>query len=561
MRHSGGSLCYGMALLMTALGLAWPAEAQRAANSSLLVNVTRPRTGGSSQQIALKISIRNMSWTDVKVDLAAIFVGDLIYRNGQETIFCERKTSAQLRGGETRDFETQSDTTYTMQAGFSYLSRSQYVKPKGYIVRVAANGQLVHVEATTPSLQKTGWDNAALDKLRLLEPPPPRVAGDLKADPPPPAQPARPETGVRPPPPVEPAGPQGDAARAATAGLAAYFRLDEPSGATTAADATGGGHDAYFIGGATAGVGGRTLQGVDLDRTSRGYLRVDMPLHLNANTVTMTVWVKRRGDQTDFSGIVFSRNANTVAGLHIGKQNGLRYTWNDSVGAYNWSSGLVLPDGKWAFAALVVEPERATIYLGTPGEELKSAVRSAYHELEEFDGTLCIGRDPNQQARFFDGQIDEIGIWRRALNRAELAALYEQGLAGTRLEISAGQPVPNESPAKTASPPLPAPPVAPVPAAPVPPPGAAPTLQTPGAPVGYQQTAMMYNKTIAAYQEYLRTRRTPANLKVIEDTLRLCADGFAACRNDAPADANIDSLIEQCNKAIFAVHATRLAPD
>lgn len=545
--------------------------AQRAATSPLLVNVTRQKSVGASQQLSLKITVRNMSKNDVQVGIEALFVGELVFRGNQETIYCERKTSAELKAGESRDFVTESDTTYTQPLGPGVISRSNYVKPKGYITRVLAGGQLVNVDATVPSLQKMAWDERTLDKLRQL----PGVGSVAEV------------ADVRPRPAVShddittaastrmaPASGRHatgtsetrieSVVSAAMNGLVAYYRLDETSGATTAADATGGGHDGYFIGGATPGVKGQLLQSVDLDRTARSHVRIDMPLNLNANTVTLSAWVRRRGDQADFAAIVFSRNVSTVAGLHLGKQNGLRYTWNGTADTYNWSSRLDLPDGVWAFTALVIEPEQATVYLGVPGGEMKTAVHHAHHDVEEFDGVTAIGRDPNQPTRFFDGQVDEVGIWKRSLARDEIDALFEQGMNGGRMQVPAGQlasteparviqrPGPAEAPRSPAG----------IAAATVQPSALpASTMQKPASLASYQEVASLYNKTIATYQDYLQTRKNPASLRIIEDTLRVCAEGFDDFRKDAPADANIDSLIEQCNRAIFAVHATRLAPE
>lgn len=554
-----------------------PATAQRAATSPLLVNATRLKSAGAAQQITLKISVRNMSRNDLTIDLEALFVGELVYRGGLDTIYSERKTSAQLKAGESRDFVTESDTARTLEAGFTFASRSTFVKPKGYIARVLADGQLVHVEATAPSLQKAGWDDRALDKLRVLDdtagaPP----DGNLRPQPAAPREdftstaPARLASVARPSPRAPAETRVNGAVRAAMEGLAAYYRLDETANATTASDATGGGHDGYFIGGATAGVKGQCLQGVDLDRTGRSFVRVDMPLRLNADSVTLAAWVRRRGEQTDFAGIVFCRGVNTTAGLHFGKQNGLRYTWNGTASTYGWSSGLVVPEGVWTFTALVVEPEQATLYLGVRGEELKSAVHRDHHDVEEFDSMLMIGRDPNQQVRCFDGQIDEVGIWKRALACEDLAALFDQGLSGSRLDIPAGLLADGEPGPDTprAAPMAPEPPRATVvasaalPAA-TPPPraAAAAAMQPPAVPASYQQVAGLYNKTISAYQDYLRDRKHPENLRIIEDNLRICAEGFDDFRKDAPSEANPDSLIEQCNRAIFAVHATRLAPE
>lgn len=143
------------------------------------------------------------------------------------------------------------------------------------------------------------------------------------------------------------------------------------------------------------------------------------PLNLQSNTVTITGWLKRSGNAPTFSGIVFSRAGNTVAGLHFGNSNELRYTWNDT--AWNWNSGLVPPDNQWTFVALVVEPTKATIYMNA-GSGLVSATNVMNHAPEEFDGTLCLGQDA-LGSRFFNGTLDEVTIFNRALSPTEIAAL------------------------------------------------------------------------------------------------------------------------------------------
>lgn len=132
----------------------------------------------------------------------------------------------------------------------------------------------------------------------------------------------------------------------------------------------------------------------------------------------------------------------------------------------------------------------------------------------------------------------------------------------TRAAAASPAPAEPQRPAASRTPPPARTALAPTPApAPAAAPSATPSLRMPAYPGSYQQTASQYNQAIAAYQEFLQTRRNPANLKILEDTLRNCAEGFDDFRRDAPGGVNVDTLIEQCNKAIFAVHATRLAPD
>ena len=149
--------------------------------------------------------------------------------------------------------------------------------------------------------------------------------------------------------------------------------------------------------------------------------RVEIPtLNLLTDTLTITAWIRRDGAQSAFDGLVFSRGGNTTAGLNLGNANELRYHWNN--GQWDWDSGLIVPDDTWVFVALVVEPQRATIYLGNTAT-LQNAIHVANHGIEEFDGLLQIGRDPTG-GRQFKGWIDDVRLYKSALSSTDIAGLH-----------------------------------------------------------------------------------------------------------------------------------------
>lgn len=201
--------------------------------------------------------------------------------------------------------------------------------------------------------------------------------------------------------------------------LAAHWPLDEGTG-TFVGDAGRGGHDGATNGATwTGGVHGGALS---FDGVDDG---VSLPaLALHSNQVTITARVLRRGSQDSFAGLVFTRDGSSVAGLHFGTGPGLRYTWNGDPATFNWVSGLQVPDNRWTFVALVVEPERATIW--TRDATLLSATNAVPHAPEEFDGVLWLGQDP-VGGRHFDGRLDDVRVYPYVLSAAEIAVLAEQG--------------------------------------------------------------------------------------------------------------------------------------
>lgn len=167
--------------LVSASLVAVPARAQRAVQSPLVVNVSRDKTdsgrnteydtGYSSSRtynrsVALKIAARNMTTNAVDVKIQALFVAEAMSSGSADGIYCKRETSAALGPREAKDFTTESEplgsSVYKSYYGYNSKTGSKF---KGYIVRVFANDQLVEVNGSTPSLQKTGWDEKAIRKM------------------------------------------------------------------------------------------------------------------------------------------------------------------------------------------------------------------------------------------------------------------------------------------------------------------------------------------------------------------------------------------------------------
>lgn len=146
---------------------------------------------------------------------------------------------------------------------------------------------------------------------------------------------------------------------------------------------------------------------------------VEIPaLSLNTDVMTICAWLKPDPRVNQVSGLVFCRAGNTIAGMNL-NGDGLRYHWNDMNAAYDWDSGLQVPtDGAWVFAALTVQPDKGVLYCYRDGE-LKSSENRIVHQIEEFDGLLCLGRD-SCETRYYKGMIDEVRIFDFALSASQI---------------------------------------------------------------------------------------------------------------------------------------------
>lgn len=138
------------------------------------------------------------------------------------------------------------------------------------------------------------------------------------------------------------------------------------------------------------------------------------PLLKTSVETTIMAWIKRKGQQSAYSGLVMSRGSGTVAGLSIEADNTLRYHWN---GDAWWLKGtLVVPDNEWTHVALVITPDSSFMYV--------NGKRDAFaftHPLQTFESETMIGQDPFG-GRFFNGAIDEVRIYDRAMPIEEIRA-------------------------------------------------------------------------------------------------------------------------------------------
>jgi len=148
-------------------------------------------------------------------------------------------------------------------------------------------------------------------------------------------------------------------------------------------------------------------------------------LNLNTNTATIGMWIYPEGIQPSAVGLYVNRNAGTVAGLGYYGNDRLGYKWNnDGSDTWGFNSGLLIPTEVWSYVAVAIEPTQAVLYLyNTNG--LQTATNIVTHANMTWDGSAAnirIGSD-NSTATVFNGKIDEVVVFNRALAAAEIMQL------------------------------------------------------------------------------------------------------------------------------------------
>jgi hypothetical protein len=176
-------------------------------------------------------------------------------------------------------------------------------------------------------------------------------------------------------------------------------------------------------------------------------------LNLNMNTVTISGWIKPSTlPESVFGGIVVCDAGTTHAGLTMDLHGtGVGYVWNNDPNTYNWSpssdSGLpLLAASDWSYVALVVQPDKAALYLCASNNPANFSGVTNFppggHAIQAFDGATLIGSDAGSVARSFAGAIDEVAIFNRALGEGELHSQYASAVGGLGPHVFSGTSAP-----------------------------------------------------------------------------------------------------------------------
>jgi hypothetical protein len=204
--------------------------------------------------------------------------------------------------------------------------------------------------------------------------------------------------------------------------LVGYWKLDESADAT-AADASGRNHN----GSVTGDAAWRPDQGV-----RNGAVELDgmddcieiQDLSFTTNNATFTAWIKGQ-KAADWGGILFSRGWQPC-GIHFGDNNTLHYTWNNNnPNTWSWNGGPVIPEGQWAFVAIVIQSDKTIAYVYDQDNGLKSAENPIPNIPQQVDN-LKIGWDPEQEIRRFKGLVDDVRVYNYALSQDQIKTLTQK---------------------------------------------------------------------------------------------------------------------------------------
>ncbi len=243
-------------------------------------------------------------------------------------------------------------------------------------------------------------------------------------------------------------------------GLVSYWPLDDGTG-VTAVDTFGIESDdgslrngPTWLGAADAAVGTSALRfnGIDQDVL----ISDSFDLDITTNAVTLAAWVNLDTLPSDlgesFGGIYDSAIDSYVMYLDRGNQE-LRFKVTDDDGTAE-RPGVpqsLLDTGSWHHVMGVYDGSEGAAKIYFDGERLDIHLNAGLVDSVRTGQLAGIGANPttdpgNPSQYFFPGAIDDVGVWNRALGKAEANYLYN---AGNGIAVGAANPdiafVPDET--------------------------------------------------------------------------------------------------------------------
>ncbi|MCP4543443.1 MAG: DUF11 domain-containing protein [Chloroflexi bacterium] len=230
------------------------------------------------------------------------------------------------------------------------------------------------------------------------------------------------------------------------AGPVLSLPLDEDAGAAQFEDDSGFGHHATCITCPTAGVNGRYGQAVQFDGVDDYILMPDLPGH-DELSVEMWVNVTALPLTGTIASLIHHDGWNSAGQIHMHLQTGgrLQFTVHsndpgDYVSTAAFGTDIALD--QWVHLAYVYDVGNKTFALYINGQlDMQGPYTTAY------PGMLGPGRIgswnplpdlPGWHERWFNGKMDEVVIYNRALSNLEVANLYQNSLDDPQLVASQG---------------------------------------------------------------------------------------------------------------------------
>jgi hypothetical protein len=213
----------------------------------------------------------------------------------------------------------------------------------------------------------------------------------------------------------------GTAHAALTDNLVSYWKFDEASGNAT--DSSGGGKTLTNVNTA-AYTTAKINNGADLERNTSQHFSTSNSGAYDVTAGTINLWIRLESSTGSGVFTIFSTSqGGGLGGLEFRVDDNDRLDVYFGEGAAIETNGVTtLSTGTWYMVTLTWTTSGRNLYVNAVNDATDDTDRT----MEAGTATAYIGRR-HGTAENFDGVIDEMGFWSRALSGAEITQLYNAG--------------------------------------------------------------------------------------------------------------------------------------
>ena len=209
---------------------------------------------------------------------------------------------------------------------------------------------------------------------------------------------------------------------ALTDNLVSYWKLDESSG--NASDSVGS-NTATNNGTATY-TAAKINNGIDVNGSSQYFSFATCP-QTGSGSFSIAAWVN--GDTISSNHCIAGfGTGNTLQGVTFDIRGSKLYA--DFYASTSVTATTTLSTATWYFVVVTYDGTNLRLYLNTTLDGTSGSVTASI-----VDGDGAIGRAFWAAGNYFDGRIDEVGMWSRVITGAEMTTLYNGG-AGRQYPFS-----------------------------------------------------------------------------------------------------------------------------
>ncbi len=233
-----------------------------------------------------------------------------------------------------------------------------------------------------------------------------------------------------------------------TNGLAAYWKMDEsandtcPKASYDLCDSVSK-NDAYIGAGTISVTAGKLGNGRDFDGTAGWASAYDNPFYDFTDTEDLTIsgWFNRDTFTTDDTIIANRAQSSATVGLIAyidDADDKLYFKVSDGTDEYRLVSTSTFTSTGWNHFVAVWDEDSAAnskIYINGVNDNATATGTIASVNALSTASELILGSE-NAAGNYFDGKLDEMGLWRRAISSSEVTDLYNSGNANAYLGTS-----------------------------------------------------------------------------------------------------------------------------